>query len=105
MQHLRHPYPALAILEPHQFRTITKSRFVLRARLPVVRSVFLKNVPVLSQLYISPGYDRRWGIVHTLHPDIRELFSTQSFQKFLRQIGPLPELQRLINIDIIFGCL
>ncbi len=52
MQNVRHRNPAFAIFHPNQLRTIPESRCVLRARLPVVASVFLKNVPVLPQLFI-----------------------------------------------------
>jgi hypothetical protein len=74
MQNARHCSPAFAIFDPDQFRTIPESRFVLWARRLVVPSVFLKNVPVLPQLFISPPDDRRWSIIHTMHPNCRTLF-------------------------------
>jgi hypothetical protein len=63
MQIVRYRSPALAI-----FQTIAESRFVLQARLPsVVGVVFLSNITVLAQLYISPPDDGTWGIVHAVH--------------------------------------
>jgi hypothetical protein len=91
------------MFDPNQFRTIPESRFVLRARLPVVPSVFLKNVPVLPQRYISPPDDRRWSIIHTMHPYGRTLFLGQSLPAFNGHVRFLPELQRLVDINIIFA--
>ncbi len=68
MQDARHRSPALTIFYPDQFRALGESRFVLRARLPVVGIVYLKNIPVLAQLSICLPDDRRWCIVHTMNP-------------------------------------
>ena len=103
MRNVRHCSPAFAIFNPHQFRIIAESHFVLRARLPVVPSVFLKMYlsfrnSTLALLMTDAGA----CIVHAMHPYGGRLFLRQSFPAFNRHVRSLPELQRLVDINIIF---
>jgi hypothetical protein len=105
MQDVCHSSPAKTVFDPDQLRAITESRSVLRARLPLVAIVFLKYKPVLSQLYVCPPYDGRWGIKNAMNPYVLKLFLGQSYPAFHRHITSLPELHGLIYLNYFFCCL
>jgi hypothetical protein len=105
MQDVCHSSPAKTVFNPDQLGAIPECRSVLRTRSPLVAIVFLKYKPVLSQLYVCPSYDGRWGIVHAMnpYPYVLKLFLGQSYPAFHRHITSLPELQGLIYLNFFFA--